>query len=143
VVARSHRRRDQHRIRASGLNFWKSHLGFATHLTHDFPIRKAGPPPVADNFLFWKVVSSHGITVGVAAPGSVSRSLNRKMRFSPSSEDGEKNMADLNKGIEALAQALLAQEFRAIDEFDSFVTFEREGDPAENPCRTRWVLCRL
>jgi hypothetical protein len=38
-------------------------------------------------------------------------------------------MASLNKGAEALAQALLDQEFRAIDEFDSFVTFERSGDP--------------
>jgi hypothetical protein len=35
----------------------------------------------------------------------------------------------LDKGIEALAQALLDQEFRATDEFDSFVTFERESDP--------------
>ena len=38
-------------------------------------------------------------------------------------------MAGLNKGIEALAQALLDQEFRACDEFDSFVTFERADDP--------------
>jgi hypothetical protein len=37
-------------------------------------------------------------------------------------------MEALDKGIEALAQALLDQEFRAINEFDSFVTFEREGD---------------
>lgn len=38
-------------------------------------------------------------------------------------------MASLNKGIEALAQALLDQEFRAVGEFDSFVTFERADDP--------------
>jgi len=38
-------------------------------------------------------------------------------------------MAGLDKGIEALAQALLDQEFRAIDESDSFVTFERADDP--------------
>ena len=38
-------------------------------------------------------------------------------------------MTGLNKGIEALAQALLDQEFRAMDEFDSFVTFERADDP--------------
>ena len=38
-------------------------------------------------------------------------------------------MPVLDKGIEALAEALLGQEFRAVDEFDSFVTFEREGDP--------------
>jgi hypothetical protein len=34
-----------------------------------------------------------------------------------------------DKGIEVLSQALLDQEFRAVDEFDSFVTFERTGDP--------------
>ena len=34
-----------------------------------------------------------------------------------------------DKGIEVLSQALLDQEFRAVDEFDSFVTFERMGDP--------------
>jgi len=38
-------------------------------------------------------------------------------------------MTGLNKGIEALAQALLDQELRAADEFDSFVTFERPDDP--------------
>lgn len=38
-------------------------------------------------------------------------------------------MPVLDKGIEALAQALLDQEFCAADEFDLFVTFEREGDP--------------
>ena len=38
-------------------------------------------------------------------------------------------MPILDKGIEALAQALRGQEFRAVDEFDAFVTFEREGDP--------------
>jgi hypothetical protein len=32
------------------------------------------------------------------------------------------------QGIEPLRQALLLQGFRAIDEFDSFVTFERAGD---------------
>jgi hypothetical protein len=39
------------------------------------------------------------------------------------------NMAVLDKGLEALAQALLDQEFTAVDEFDSFVTFERTDDP--------------
>ena len=43
--------------------------------------------------------------------------------------DGETNMEVLDKGIEALVEALLAHEFCASDEFDSFVTFEREGDP--------------
>jgi hypothetical protein len=38
-------------------------------------------------------------------------------------------MPVLDKGIEVLSQALLNQEFRAVDEFGSFVTFEREGDP--------------
>ena len=37
-------------------------------------------------------------------------------------------MAVIDKGIEALSQALLDQQFRPVDEFDSFVTFEREGD---------------
>ena len=37
-------------------------------------------------------------------------------------------MPVIDKGIEALSQALLDQEFRPVDEFDSFVTFEREGD---------------
>jgi hypothetical protein len=40
-----------------------------------------------------------------------------------------RNVEVLDKGLEALAQALLDQEFSAIDEFDSFVTFERAGDP--------------
>jgi hypothetical protein len=38
-------------------------------------------------------------------------------------------MPVLDKGIEVLAQALGDQGFRAVDEFDTFVTFEREGDP--------------
>jgi hypothetical protein len=38
-------------------------------------------------------------------------------------------MPVLDKGIEVVSQALLNQEFRAVDEFGSFVTFEREGDP--------------
>jgi hypothetical protein len=37
-------------------------------------------------------------------------------------------MPVLDTGIEALAQTLRSKEFRAVDEFDSFVTFEREGD---------------
>jgi hypothetical protein len=37
-------------------------------------------------------------------------------------------MPAIDKGIEALSQALLDQEFRPVDEFDSFVTFERDGD---------------
>jgi hypothetical protein len=41
-------------------------------------------------------------------------------------------MAVFNQGVEALAQALLDQEFRAVDEFDSFVTFVREGDPLKS-----------
>jgi hypothetical protein len=52
------------------------------------------------------------------------------MRISSSPNDGETyDMPVLDKGIELLAQALLGQEFRAVQEFDSFVTFEREGDP--------------
>ena len=35
----------------------------------------------------------------------------------------------LDTGIEVLAQVLLGLEFRAIDEFESFVTFGRVGDP--------------
>ncbi len=38
-------------------------------------------------------------------------------------------MAVLDKGLEALEQALRDQGFVAIDEFDSFLTFERAGDP--------------
>jgi len=38
-------------------------------------------------------------------------------------------MPVLHKGIEALAHALLDQEVRAVDEFGSFVTFGRAGDP--------------
>jgi len=34
-----------------------------------------------------------------------------------------------DKGIEVLSQALLDVDFRAVDEFDSFVTFERPDDP--------------
>jgi hypothetical protein len=37
-----------------------------------------------------------------------------------------------DKGLEVLSQALLDQEFRAVDEFDSFVTFERTGDPLKS-----------
>ena len=37
-------------------------------------------------------------------------------------------MPVIDKGIEALSQALLDQEFRPVDQFDSFVTFEREDD---------------
>jgi hypothetical protein len=38
-------------------------------------------------------------------------------------------MEVLDKGIDALSQALLEQGFRAVDEFDLFVTFAREDDP--------------
>ena len=38
-------------------------------------------------------------------------------------------MSVLDRGIETLVQALLDQEFRAVDEFDAFVTFERPDDP--------------
>jgi hypothetical protein len=38
------------------------------------------------------------------------------------------NMKVLDKGLEVLSQALLQQGFRAIDEFDVFVTFAREGE---------------
>lgn len=37
-------------------------------------------------------------------------------------------MAGLSNGIDALAQALFEQEFRTVDEFDSFVTFARAND---------------
>jgi hypothetical protein len=49
------------------------------------------------------------------------------MRVLSSPNDGETKLLD--KGIEVVSQALLNQEFRAVDEFGSFVTFEREGDP--------------
>jgi hypothetical protein len=35
----------------------------------------------------------------------------------------------LDKGLSALSQALLDQGFRAVDEFDLFVTFVRDDDP--------------
>ena len=35
----------------------------------------------------------------------------------------------LDKGLEALSEALLVQGFRATDKFDLFVTFAREDDP--------------
>lgn len=38
-------------------------------------------------------------------------------------------MEVLDKGISALSQALLEEGFRAIDEFDLFVTFARGNDP--------------
>ena len=38
-------------------------------------------------------------------------------------------MAVLDKGLSALSQALTDQGFRAVDEFDVFVTFARDGDP--------------
>ena len=38
-------------------------------------------------------------------------------------------MEVLDKGIGALSEALLAQGFRAVDEFDLFVTFARDDDP--------------
>jgi hypothetical protein len=40
-------------------------------------------------------------------------------------------MEVLDKESGALAQTLLQQGFRAIDEFDSFVTFARDGDPVK------------
>ena len=38
-------------------------------------------------------------------------------------------MEVLDKGISALSQALLEEGFRAVDEFDLFVTFARDNDP--------------
>jgi hypothetical protein len=38
-------------------------------------------------------------------------------------------MEVLDKGREALSDALWENEFRAIDEFDAFVTYARAGDP--------------
>ena len=38
-------------------------------------------------------------------------------------------MEVLDKGLSALSQALLDQGFRAVDEFDLFVTFARDDDP--------------
>jgi len=38
-------------------------------------------------------------------------------------------MQVLDKGLSALSQALLDQGFRAVDEFDLFVTFTRDNDP--------------
>jgi hypothetical protein len=37
-------------------------------------------------------------------------------------------MEVLDKGISALSQALLEEGFRAVDEFDVFVTFARDND---------------
>ncbi len=34
-----------------------------------------------------------------------------------------------DKGVSALSQALLEEGFRAVDEFDLFVTFARDDDP--------------
>lgn len=38
-------------------------------------------------------------------------------------------MEALDRGSSALSQALLEEGFRAVDEFDAFVTFARDDDP--------------
>jgi hypothetical protein len=38
-------------------------------------------------------------------------------------------MEAVDRGFSALSQALLEQGFRAVDEFDAFVTFARDCDP--------------